>query len=105
MRLKSEVKKIPSLFVLFLFLLNPFLGKAKFSFVVTSDQRKYSGPGKYDSPEYFWGAVKAIQTQGKGAFMISPGDIDPPENSKWTIEQILGLNYPWYPVVGNHELP
>ena len=37
--------------------------------------------------------------------MISPGDIDPPKASKWTIEQVLGMNYIWYPVVGNHELP
>ena len=37
--------------------------------------------------------------------MISPGDIDPPAASKWTIQQVLGMNYMWYPVVGNHELP
>jgi hypothetical protein len=35
--------------------------------------------------------------------MVSPGDIDPPDNVNWTIEQVLGTAYLWYPVVGNHE--
>ena len=96
---------ICAFYAFLLLTLIPSWGEAKFSFVVTSDQRKYAGPGKYDSRAYFRGAVKAIQTQGKGAFMISSGDIDPPENSKWTIEQVLGEEYSWFPVIGNHELP
>ena len=35
--------------------------------------------------------------------MISPGDIDPPQNVLYTIKKILGKDYIWYPVVGNHE--
>ncbi len=37
--------------------------------------------------------------------MISPGDIDPPADSLWTIQNVLGIDYQWYPVEGNHELP
>jgi hypothetical protein len=46
--------------------------------------------------------LKGVQNDG-GAFMISPGDIDPPGDSRWTIDQVLGTDYMWYPVVGNHE--
>ena len=35
--------------------------------------------------------------------MVSPGDLDPPGRVRATIDQILGADYPWYPVVGNHE--
>jgi hypothetical protein len=36
--------------------------------------------------------------------MISPGDIDPPFHVQKTIKEILGENYFWYPVLGNHEV-
>lgn len=86
------------------FLFMPSFANAHFSFAITSEQRNYAGPWAY-SPSYFRGVVEAIQNKGGGAFMISVGDIDPPAASKWTIEQVLGKNYIWYPVVGNHELP
>lgn len=76
----------------------------QYAFVVTADMRGYSGPG-CDTPQYFRGACEAIAVLGSGAFMVSPGDIDPPTDVKWTIEQYIGLDYLWYPVVGNHELP
>jgi hypothetical protein len=66
--------------------------------------RSYSGPG-YDSSQYFRGACEAIASRGRGAFMVSPGDIDPPSDVLWTITSTLGTTYTWYPVVGNHELP
>ncbi|MDY0040622.1 MAG: metallophosphoesterase [Desulforhabdus sp.] len=78
---------------------------ADFSFSVTSDQRNYTGAGVYNHRDYFLGVVLALRERGAGAFMISPGDIDPPEGTKWTIESLLGADYQWYPVVGNHELP
>ena len=82
----------------------PIYAQERFSFAVTSDQRQYSGSG-YNSSSYFRGVVEAVQRQGSHVFMISPGDIDPPADSFWTIQQILGVDYLWYPVVGNHELP
>ncbi|MFC1889149.1 DNRLRE domain-containing protein [Thermodesulfobacteriota bacterium] len=74
-----------------------------FSFVVTADMRQYTGPGLYNFPRYFRGVCEAIAGLGENSFMISPGDIDPPDDVKWTIEQYIGPDYIWYPVVGNHE--
>lgn len=74
-----------------------------FTFDLTADMRLFSGPGTYDSSDYFRGACESIAAIGPGAFMISPGDIDPPEDVYWTIQQVLGEAYPWFPVVGNHE--
>ena len=76
-----------------------------FVFAVTADMRAYAGPGLRDTSEYFRGAVEAIAALGESAFMVSPGDIDPPDNVFWTITRTLGVTYTWYPVVGNHELP
>jgi len=76
---------------------------APFTFTVTVDQRQYAGPGLYDTQDYYRGACEAIAALGEGAFMVSPGDIDPPDHVKWTLEQYIGTEYPWYPVVGNHE--
>ena len=40
---------------------------------------------------------------GAGDFMLSPGDIDPPDLVNADIQTYIGIDYPWYPVVGNHE--
>ena len=74
----------------------------RFTFVVAADMRKYAGP-EYQNPHYFLGTCQAIAEAGKGAFMISPGDIDPPWDVYQTIKSVLGEDYPWFPVVGNHE--
>lgn len=74
-----------------------------FRFSMTADMRSYSGPGTYDTSDYFRGACEALAARGAGAFMVAPGDIDPPADVKWTIEEVLGTDYLWYPVVGNHE--
>ena len=73
-----------------------------FSFIAAADMRNFAG-GKYDSSNYFRGTCEAIAAAGKGAFLVSPGDIDPPEPVLETIREVLGRDYPWYPVVGNHE--
>ncbi len=77
-------------------------GQDQFSFIVTADMRNFAGE-QYQSSEYFYGACEAIKKTGKGAFMISPGDIDPPWDVYNTIRRVLGEDYLWYPVVGNHE--
>ncbi|MBC8263208.1 MAG: metallophosphoesterase, partial [Anaerolineales bacterium] len=76
----------------------------QFTFAITADMRRYSGPG-YDSSQYFRGACEAIAARGRGAFMASPGDIDPTNDVRWTITSTLGAAYTWYPTAGNHELP
>lgn len=73
-----------------------------YSFIAVADMRQYGGVD-YQTSEYFLGAVQAIDRIGKGSFMISPGDIDPPDEVYETIASVLGYDYQWYPVVGNHE--
>ena len=73
-----------------------------FSFIVTADMRNFAEP-KYQTPQYFLGTCLAIRQVGRGAFMVSTGDIDPPAAVYETIRKTLGADYPWYPVVGNHE--
>lgn len=72
------------------------------SFIVTADIVGFVEPG-YETPQYFLGTCEAIRDVGKGAFMVSPGDINPPQHVYRTIRQVLGDDYPWYPVVGNHD--
>jgi len=76
----------------------PFYGPV--DFIVTADMREYT----LDYGEqYFRGAVRAAADLGGGEFMVSPGDIDPPDKVYAVIREYLGPDYLWYPVVGNHE--
>lgn len=78
-------------------------GSGRFAFAVAADMRYYGGPGLYDTPQYFRGAAQAIAGLG-AAFLVTPGDMDPVPNVYWTITSTLDA-LPWYPIVGNHELP
>jgi hypothetical protein len=75
----------------------------QFTFIVAADMR-YTAKPEYRNSQYFQGACEAIAKFGKGNFMVSPGDLDPPAAVGEVIDQVLGTDYPWYPVVGNHEL-
>lgn len=78
----------------------------RFTFAVAADMRYFTGPGLYDSLLFFRGAAQAIAaSHGEIAFLVSPGDIDPPPAALWTITSTLGTHKAWYPVIGNHELP
>mgnify|MGYP002347041877 CR=1 FL=1 len=74
----------------------------RFTFAVTADMHTFTGPGAYNTPSYFRGAVEAIADAGPTAFMVSPGDMAP-SATEWTIRRYLGESYLWYPVVGNHD--
>jgi len=74
----------------------------EFSFIVTADMREFAGP-EYQDSKHFRGAVEAMKKYGEGAFMVSPGDIDPPWHVRSTLDDVLGKDYRWYPVIGNHE--
>lgn len=74
-----------------------------FSFILTADARFFTPPD-HAGPNYFAGVCEAIRDVGPGAFMASPGDVEPPDRFRKTLDDILGKDYPWYPVVGNHEL-
>jgi predicted phosphodiesterase len=70
-----------------------------FSFVLLADTRNYTG----DNIDYFRGACESIKKTGGTPFIISPGDIDPPDSTFYTIQKYIGKDVIWYPVVGNHE--
>jgi hypothetical protein len=65
--------------------------------------RNYTPP-EHPGPECFEGVCTAIRDLGPGAFMIIPGDLDPPAAVRATLDAILGREYVMYPVIGNHEL-
>jgi len=73
------------------------------SFIMAADWRHFATE-RYHSSEYLRGALEAIDEVGKGSFMVSPGDLDPVAASIDLITRILGEDYPWYPVNGNHEI-
>ena len=75
----------------------------EFSFIVAADMRSSALP-QFRDASHFQGACEAMKKVGPGAFMISPGDIDPPGAVREVISEVLGDDFPWYPVVGNHEL-
>lgn len=77
-------------------------GAPAWNFDVAADMRGYTPP-EYPGPAYFAGACEAIRDLGPGAFMLSPGDFDPPARTRATIDDVLGKDYIWYPVIGNHE--
>jgi hypothetical protein len=75
-----------------------------FSFVVNADMANHVGPGEFDTPQYFRGMVETIAKLPGIQFMISVGDTTPSAKTRWTIDQYLGPDFLWYPVIGNHEL-
>jgi len=72
-------------------------------FIVAADMRNFAADGEWS--KNFSGACKAVKEVGGGAFMISPGDldVDPPSAVRDMIDRVLGEDYPWYPVLGNHD--
>ena len=101
------MKKFVILLIL-LMLASPVLAQENwneaFTFIIAADMREYASEEYHGDSRYFWGACEAIKEVGKGAFMVSPGDIDPPGAVRNVITQVLGEDYPWYPVIGNHEI-
>ncbi len=74
------------------------------SFCTAGDMRSYTENPKDDGRRFFDGACEAMAQVGPGAFLISPGDFDPPAANRAIIDRYLGKDFPWYVVVGNHEV-
>jgi len=72
-------------------------------FVIAADMRNFAADGEWS--KNFSGACEAIKAVGPGSFMISPGDLDvrPPSAVRDMIDKVIGKDYPWYPVLGNHD--
>jgi len=74
-----------------------------FEFIAAADMRYYVA-NEDSTIRHFMGALQEIKKVGAGNFLISTGDIDPPDQVREAIDMVLGKHYPWYPVMGNHEL-
>jgi hypothetical protein len=72
-------------------------------FIIAADMSNFAVAG--EESENFSAACKAIAAVGAGSFMISPGDldVDPPSAVRDMIDRTIGEEYPWYPVLGNHD--
>ena len=79
------------------------INEEDFTFIVISDQRNHATE-KYHSKEYTLGGIEAVKNTGPGEFVIVNGDLDPPQATRDLIDRILGENYPWYTVIGNHDI-
>ncbi|HVS53290.1 MAG TPA: metallophosphoesterase [Opitutaceae bacterium] len=77
---------------------------AEFSFCTAGDMRSFTENTKPDGKRFFDGACEAMARVGPGAFLISPGDFDPPAANRAIIDRYLGPKFLWYVVVGNHEV-
>lgn len=82
----------------------PTTAPTEFSFTTAGDMRSYTENTKADGKRFFDGACEAMRRVGPGAFLISPGDFDPPAANREIIDRYLGKNFLWYVVVGNHEV-
>jgi len=71
--------------------------------VVTSDMSHYSAPEYIDYPNFFAALLRAVAQYDAGDFMVGLGDIIPADETNWTIDQVLGEAYPWFPLPGNHD--
>ncbi len=73
-------------------------------FFTAGDMRSFTENTKPDGKRFFDGTCEAMARVGPGAFLISPGDFDPPAANRAVIDRYLGKNFLWYVVVGNHEV-
>jgi 3',5'-cyclic AMP phosphodiesterase CpdA len=74
------------------------------SFTIAGDMRSFTENPKQDGKRFFDGACEAMSRVGPGSFLLSPGDFDPPASNRAVIDRYLGKNFPWYIVVGNHDV-
>lgn len=77
--------------------------ESSFSFVVTSDMSYTGGKEYINYPNFFAALLGYVKQFDPGVFMISPGDVLPVDQTRWTIDQVLGENYLWFPIPGNHD--
>jgi len=75
----------------------------KFSFVVTSDMSYTGAPEYIDYPHFFAALLGYVKIFGPGEFMVSTGDVLPAADTRWSIDQVLGEDYVWFPLPGNHD--
>ncbi|MFC1718847.1 hypothetical protein ACFL6S_34665, partial [Candidatus Poribacteria bacterium] len=77
--------------------------QGEFSFVVTSDLHIHLKHPKERPVALSW-ACEKISEIGSGAFMVTTGDVWDARRAREIINRHLGNNYPWYLVMGGHDL-
>ena len=75
----------------------------EFSFVVTTDLHIHLKQPKERPVAFSWACGK-ISEIGSGAFMITTGDVWDARRAREIVNQHLGNDYPWYLVIGGHDL-
>jgi 3',5'-cyclic AMP phosphodiesterase CpdA len=83
---------------------DPAPAEPSLAFTVAGDMRSFTENTKADGRRFFDGACEAMQRVGPGAFLMSPGDFDPPAANRAIIDRYLGKDFPWYIIVGNHDV-
>jgi len=71
-------------------------------FAVCAAMRDFTPP-VHGGPRHFAGACRAMADVGKLAFVVSPGDVSPPDRVRASLAAALGPAVPWYPAVGGHD--
>jgi hypothetical protein len=74
-----------------------------FSFVITTDISYTGGKEYIDYPNFFAALLGYVKEVEAGVFMVSPGDLLPIEETRLTISQVMGEDYLWFPLPGNHD--
>ena len=72
-----------------------------FSFIVTNDMRFGDNAPMKENLRDAMGCI--ARKHGDTDFMISPGDNTPEKEIHQIIQDSLGCDFSWYPMVGNHE--
>ena len=63
----------------------------------------YGSPEYIDYPNFFAALLAYVKQFGPGDFMVSTGDVIYAQDTSWAIDQVLGEDYLWYPLPGNHD--
>jgi hypothetical protein len=75
----------------------------RLTFADAADMRGFIGLPVGSGGTEFRAVLDALSPLGAGAFMLSPGDIDPPAAVRAALDDAPGASFPWFPVIGNHE--
>jgi len=73
------------------------------TFIVASDLHEPTKPGS-GTPADFRIMAEAIRSVGPGEFMLTPGDLGCAEQVRATLDELMGPEYPWDVVPGNHDI-
>jgi UDP-2,3-diacylglucosamine pyrophosphatase LpxH len=97
-----------SIFLISFFIVSSYNSEAQkpFSFYVATDVHMIKQRDDYTSLCFRNQILKDIKedSTGVGKFIVVTGDMDPFTRTKQSVEQVLGVDYRFYPVIGNHDV-